>query len=69
MPIRIDNELPAKQRLEIENIFVMSNMRADTQDIRPLKILQLTKQKMFLKVIWTSFTKHTMMLKTKNMTE
>ncbi len=41
MPIRIDNELPAKQLLEIENIFVMSNMRADTQDIRPLKILIL----------------------------
>lgn len=41
MPIRIDNELPAKQRLEIENIFVMSNMRADTQDIRPLKIIIL----------------------------
>ena len=41
MPIRIDNELPAKQRLEIENIFVMSNMRADTQNIRPLKIIIL----------------------------
>lgn len=41
LPIRIDNELPAKQRLEIENIFVMSNMRADTQDIRPLKIIIL----------------------------
>ncbi|WP_294955171.1 homoserine O-succinyltransferase [uncultured Eubacterium sp.] len=41
MPIRIDNELPAKQRLEIENIFVMSNTRADTQDIRPLKIIIL----------------------------
>lgn len=41
MPIRIDNELPAKQRLEIENIFVMSNLRADTQDIRPLKIIIL----------------------------
>lgn len=41
MPIRIDNELPAKQNLEIENIFVMSNMRADTQDIRTLKILIL----------------------------
>lgn len=41
MPIRIDNELPAKQSLEIENIFVMSNMRADTQDIRPLKIIIL----------------------------
>lgn len=41
MPIRIDNELPAKQNLEIENIFVMSNMRADTQDIRPLKLIIL----------------------------
>lgn len=41
LPIRIDNELPAKQSLEIENIFVMSNMRADTQDVRPLKIIIL----------------------------
>ncbi len=41
MPIRIDNELPAKQNLEIENIFVMSNSRADMQDIRPLKIIIL----------------------------
>ena len=41
MPIRIDNELPAKQKLEIENIFVMSNLRADTQDIRPLKFIIL----------------------------
>lgn len=41
MPIRIDNELPAKQNLEMENIFVMSNTRADTQDIRPLKIIIL----------------------------
>lgn len=41
MPIRIDNELPAKQNLEIENIFVMSNSRADMQDIRPLKLIIL----------------------------
>lgn len=41
MPIRIDNELPAKQSLELENIFVMSNERADTQDIRPLDIIIL----------------------------
>ncbi len=41
MPIRIDNELPAKQSLELENIFVMSNKRADTQDIRPLDIIIL----------------------------
>ena len=41
MPIRIDDELPAKQKLESENIFVMSYQRADTQDIRPLKIIIL----------------------------
>lgn len=41
MPIRIDNELPAKQSLEMENIFVMSNLRADMQDIRPLRIIIL----------------------------
>lgn len=41
MPIRIDNELPAKQSLEIENIFVMSHQRADMQDIRPLKLIIL----------------------------
>lgn len=41
MPIRIDNELPARQNLEIENIFVMTNQRADTQDIRPLRIIIL----------------------------
>jgi len=41
MPIRIDDELPAKQSLELENVFVMSNKRADTQDIRPLDIIIL----------------------------
>lgn len=41
MPIRIDEELPAKQSLELENVFVMNNKRADTQDIRPLDIIIL----------------------------
>jgi len=41
MPIRIDDELPAKQSLELENVFVMSSKRADTQDIRPLDIIIL----------------------------
>lgn len=41
MPIRIDDELPAKHSLESENVFVMSNKRADTQDIRPLNIIIL----------------------------
>lgn len=41
MPIRIANELPARSFLENENVFVMSETRANTQDIRPLKILLL----------------------------
>ena len=38
MPIKIPNELPAVKTLENENIFVMTEKRASTQDIRPLKI-------------------------------
>ena len=41
MPIKIPNELPAVKILEEENIFVMTETRAMTQDIRPLKILIL----------------------------
>ena len=41
MPIKIPNELPAVKTLECENIFVMTETRAITQDIRPLKILIL----------------------------
>ena len=41
MPIKIPNMLPATQVLEDENIFVMTETRAITQDIRPLKILML----------------------------
>lgn len=41
MPIRIPNDLPAAQKLRSENIFVMTDTRAKTQDIRPLKILLL----------------------------
>lgn len=41
MPIKIDNELPARKTLESENIFVMDETRATTQDIRPLRILIL----------------------------
>ncbi|HIU64857.1 MAG TPA: homoserine O-succinyltransferase [Candidatus Avacidaminococcus intestinavium] len=39
MPIKINNDLPAKHILEQENIFIMPQNRAETQDIRPLKIL------------------------------
>ena len=41
MPIKIPNNLPAVKTLENENIFVMTETRAITQDIRPLKILIL----------------------------
>ncbi|WP_010651925.1 homoserine O-acetyltransferase MetA [Oceanobacillus massiliensis] len=41
MPIRIPGQLPAKEILEQENIFVMEEERATTQDIRPLNILIL----------------------------
>lgn len=39
MPIKIPNDLPATQVLTNENIFVMTENRAISQDIRPLKIL------------------------------
>lgn len=38
MPIKIKQDLPACKILESENIFVMTDDRAVTQDIRPLKI-------------------------------
>ena len=41
MPIKIPNELPATSTLRKENIFVMTETRAMTQDIRPLQILLL----------------------------
>lgn len=41
MPIKIPNELPATKILTEENIFVMTETRAMTQDIRPLQILLL----------------------------
>ena len=41
MPIRIPNDLPATAALQQENIFVMTQNRASTQDIRPLEIVLL----------------------------
>ena len=38
MPIRVQNDLPVKEILERENIFVMDEFRATHQDIRPIKI-------------------------------
>ena len=41
MPVKVQADLPAKEILEQENIFVMDENRAIHQDIRPLKILIL----------------------------
>lgn len=41
MPIRTQNDLPAKAVLENENIFVMDENRALSQNIRPLEIIIL----------------------------
>ena len=41
MPIQIPNDLPATGILQQENIFVMTEKRAITQDIRPLEIVVL----------------------------
>ncbi|MCQ2463603.1 MAG: homoserine O-succinyltransferase [Clostridia bacterium] len=41
MPIKFDDRLPARQSLQDENIFVMNETRAKSQDIRALKIILL----------------------------
>jgi len=41
MPVNIPHNLPAVEILKKENIFVMDNLRAATQDIRPLKVALL----------------------------
>ena len=41
MPIRTQSDLPAKEILERENIFVMDENRAMHQDIRPINIVIL----------------------------
>lgn len=41
MPLNISDKLPAIKILEDENIFVMNETRASSQDIRPLKIIIL----------------------------
>jgi len=41
MPIKVPNDLPAKQILEQENIYLITKERAEHQDIRPLRIIIL----------------------------
>lgn len=38
MPVKVQGELPAKEILERENIFIMDENRAVHQDIRPIEI-------------------------------
>ena len=52
MPLRIPDRLPAIDILKKENIFVMDDTRAHTQDIRPLKIVILNL--MPLKILITA---------------
>ena len=41
MPLNLPDKLPAIELLKEENIFVIANSRASSQDIRPLKIVVL----------------------------
>lgn len=41
MPVKVPDNLPAIELLKKENIFVMSDLRAEGQDIRPLRLLIL----------------------------
>ncbi|NLK88984.1 MAG: homoserine O-succinyltransferase [Clostridiaceae bacterium] len=56
MPIKIPDNLPATSTLERENIFVMHENRAYSQDIRPLRIL-------FLNLMPTKITTETQFLR------
>jgi homoserine O-succinyltransferase len=38
MPIKIQNDLPVKEILEDENLFIVDENRAQHQDIRPLEV-------------------------------
>ena len=41
MPLNLPDRLPAIELLKKENIFVIDSSRAETQDIRPLRIIVL----------------------------
>ena len=56
MPIKIPNKLPAEKILASENIFVMNEKRAITQDIRPLSIV-------ILNIMPTKITTETQLLR------
>ena len=60
MPIKIPDGLPAEKTLEEENIFTINAIRADMQDIRPLRVLLVNlmprkyKRKHSLRVCWVT---------------
>ena len=60
MPIKIQNGLPARAILESENVFIMDEDRAESQDIRPLEILILNLMQLKLCPIrlcrWSALT-------------
>lgn len=56
MPIKVPDNLPAIEILNNENIFIMNESRAYSQDIRPLKIL-------FLNLMPTKITTETQILR------
>ncbi len=58
MPIKVQNDLPARAILESENIFVMDENRAMSQDIRPLQILILKSDGRSRKIRRPSFCVH-----------
>ena len=53
MPVKVQADLPVKEILESENIFVMDETRAVHQDIRPLKIMILNLMKMIIAMMKT----------------
>lgn len=62
MPIKIPKELPAFKVLSNENIFIMNDERAMSQDIRPLKIVILNlmpKKNSYRKSTFEIFIKYT----------
>ena len=71
MPIKLDNKLPALDVLRSENVFIMDENRASSQDIRPMEVLILnlmpTKevtetQKIPMPNIWKPFIRLLMKL-------
>ena len=63
MPIKTQGDLPVKEILERENIFVMDEKRAMHQDIRPIQILILNlwramRRRILPSVILINFMKH-----------